>query len=57
MVRTSETGGSLATDAAEATAERLRRAGWAVCLVRVGEDVGGCWDRLLGSDDRAVMSR
>jgi uncharacterized protein (DUF58 family) len=57
MVRTSEIGVSLATGAAETTAERLRRAGWAVCLVRVGEDVATCWDRLLGSDDRAVMHR
>lgn len=57
MVRTSETGGAVATAAAEATAESLRRAGWAVCLVRVGEDMAACWERLLGSDDRAVMSR
>ncbi|MBC7290120.1 MAG: DUF58 domain-containing protein [Actinotalea sp.] len=57
MVRTSESGDPVASAAAESTAERLRRAGWAVCLVRVGEDHRACWERLLGSDDRAVMSR
>lgn len=57
MVRTSETGEPLATAAAESTAQSLRRAGWAVCLVRAGEDVAACWERLLDNDDRAVMSR
>lgn len=57
MVRGSETGSPFVTAAAESTAGSLRRAGWSVCLVQVGDDLTACWERLLGSDDRAVMSR
>jgi uncharacterized protein (DUF58 family) len=57
MVRTSETGDALATTEAETTARRLRRAGWTVCLVRPGEDLRTCWERLTSSDDRTVMAR
>lgn len=57
MVRTSETGEAIASPGAQNTAERLRRAGWSVCLVRPGEDVAACWDRLLASDDRVVVAR
>ncbi|MDT0165524.1 DUF58 domain-containing protein [Actinotalea sp. AC32] len=57
MVRTSETGEAVASPDAQRTAERLRRAGWTVCLVRPGEDVATCWQRLLTADDRVVAAR
>lgn len=43
---------SQARDDAEETFTALRRAGWTVCRVEVGEDLKVCWDRLLTSDDR-----
>ena len=39
------------------TLEALGRAGWTACSVQVGEPVSRCWDRLLGSDERAESLR
>jgi uncharacterized protein (DUF58 family) len=39
------------------TLKALRRAGWTACSVQVGEPIGHCWDRLLGSDERAGSLR
>lgn len=35
----------------------LRRAGWTACAVHPGEDIAGCWDRLLGSNVHAGAVR
>ncbi len=56
MVRSGQ-GGRSATDEETHTLEALRRAGWTVCAVHVGEPVSSCWDRLLGSDERAGSLR
>ena len=45
------------TDEETHTLQALGRAGWTACSVQVGEPVSRCWDRLLGSDDRAASLR
>lgn len=57
LVRTGEHEGAPADDAARATADQLRRAGWTVCLVTPGEDVATAWTRLLAADDRLLSAR
>jgi uncharacterized protein (DUF58 family) len=57
MVRACEDGTGTVHPDARRTAERLRRAGWTFCLVHPGEDLAGCWTRLLAADDRLLVAR
>lgn len=49
--------GQPAGDDGEHTLRSLRRAGWRAVGVHPGEDLAQAWERLLGSDERAVSLR